>query len=345
MTLLMGPRVEGWRLDAITPDGEHIATLPLIRDSGRHDWAMDKANPLGMTCRIGGVMPDGSPLPDLRGVWLRGTYRCNGAEHILGTWVLARRPRKLTRYDATLTLTGVDPTAVLSRTRLRQTIAYPAGTPIAETAQGLIATYAPSLRAAVGDTDETLPTSLGFDAGTTVLDVCNKLLEVAVYRPLSPDRLGNVLAERWAAYDQRPTVGTFGRDDYSLRFQPEVDADDNELGRPDQIIARGKGGQDAAPVEAMWPEYAIPDAITETITGDYADAAAAALAARRRWSEAQARSLTAPLTGPWQPVEPGDILGWTWPRHGVDIRAELTGLATQWVLSSPTVYQLREVPL
>ena len=35
MTLLMGPRVEGWRLDAITPDGEHIATLPLIRDSGR----------------------------------------------------------------------------------------------------------------------------------------------------------------------------------------------------------------------------------------------------------------------------------------------------------------------
>lgn len=344
MTLLLGPRVESWALEAITPQGERIASLPLVEGSGRHDWSLTAANPSSMTATLGDRLADGAALPDWGDVWLRGVYRCNGEPHILGTWVASKAPTKLTATRRTTTLTGYDPTVLLSRAALRSGITYPQGTPIAETVQSLIALYTPAVSASIGDTDDTLRVALSFNVGTPVLTVCNKLLEAAVYRPLSPTRAGQIFTARWQPYEQRPTVGTFGHDDYHLLYLPDVTADDNLLSRPDQVTAEGKGGQDADPIIGMWPEYAIPNGVSVHITTEASDAPAVVLAARRHYEESRARSLTAPITGPWQPVKPGEVLGWRWDRHGVDVRAELMSLSSQWARKSPTTYQLREVP-
>lgn len=341
MSLIYGPRVEGWSLLALTPDGGAV-DLPLVAGSGRHGWDLSRANPGDLSAVVGPRLADGSPLPDWREVRLRGVYRCNGVTHTLGTWIPSRTPRQL-GVGERVQVSGVDLTGLLSRARLRRTVAYPAGTPISETVQALIATYTPSLAAAIGDTDETLRTSLGWDVGTPVLEVANKLLEAAAYTPLASTRDGVIHSARWRPYGERPTVGHFGHGTYAIPYVQDVTADDAHLSRPDQVIAKGRGGQDAGSVSGMWPEYAIPDAVVSTVETEATDVAAATLTARRAWEEARARSLTAPLSGPWQPVMPGDVLGWSWPRHGIEARAELTAMSTDWALGSPTSYQLREV--
>ena len=340
MAMILGDRVEGWQLDLIEPDGTLVETLPMAAGTGRHDWDTTRTNPGTMSAEVGG-----DAWEAVRGGgWLRGVYRCNGDAHVLGTWVMTEHRRSMTGTAATISLSGSDPTVLLSRTRLLQSLSCPAGTPIAETVRTLIERHAPMLTHAIGDTDETVRTLLGWDAGTPVLDAINALLvEAAVYSPLTPTRDGGVTSTRWVPYVSRSVVGVFDFGPDDLPFVPDVEPDDNLLSRPDQVVARGRGGQDAAGVVGQWPDYLVPGGLVETITTEAVDAPTAVLAARRHYEESRAESLSASLDGPWQPIDPHQIVRWRWPRWGTDIRAEVTGMSTRWVPSSPTTYQLRQV--
>lgn len=340
-TAITGPRVEGWQLDAITPDGDIIATLPMIKDSGQHDWQLDRLNPLGMSCTIADRMQDGSPLPTLRGLWLRATHRINGAEYLLGTFVVAGAPRHLTSTSETLRLTAVDPTVLLSRARLRKALTLPVATPVAETVRGLIGTYAPQVRAAIGDTDETLRTHTTFEPGTAVLDVVNTLLKAIAYTTLAPLPDGSLVSVPWVPSSMRATALAFD-DSTAAPYLPDLDIDDDYLTAPNEVIAIGQGGQDLPPVVGRWPDASPVNPVTEVIQTDATSIEVARMQARRRFDQAQASARRTSIDGPWQPIRPGQVAAFTYARHDIAARFELTALRTDWRTKSPTSYSLQE---
>lgn len=338
---ITGPRLEGWQLDAITPAGQIVCTLPMVKDSGQHDWQLDRPNPLGLSCTVGDRLASGDPLPDLRGLWLRATHRINGVSHLLATVVVTGAPRALTSTTSMLRLTGVDPTVLLSVARLRKQLTLPVATPIAETVRSLIATYTPLVTASIGDTDETLRTILTFEAGTPVLEVVTKLLEAAAYTRLAPRPDGSLWTTQWTPQSDRPTELTFN-DSGMAPFLPDLELDDNYLTAPNEVIALGKGGQDMPPVAGRWPDAPPLNPVTEVIDVDATSIEAARMQARRYFDTARGRARRTTVRGPWQPITPGEVAGFTYGRHDVSARFELTGLRTQWATRSPTDYTLQE---
>ena len=113
MTAITGPRTEGWRLTWTS--GTDAVDLPLILYSGGHDWHIDRAIPLGMSCQLGPRLADGSPLPDLRDGWIHGAHIINGTAHPIGKFKALGRPRHLSRTGDTYSLSAADPTCLLDR--------------------------------------------------------------------------------------------------------------------------------------------------------------------------------------------------------------------------------------
>jgi len=339
---ITGRRLEGWQLDAITPGGDILATLPMIKGSGQHDWQLDRLNPLGLSCVIADRMPDGSPLPDLRGLWLRATHRINGTTYLLATVVVAAAPRSFGATSSTLKLSGIDPTVLLSRARLRKSLTLPVATPVAETVRDLIAIYAPTVRASIGDTDETLRTNLTFEAGTTILEIINTLLDAVAYNRLAPRTDGLLVASRWVPQSERAAVLTFD-DATGAPYLPDVEMDDDYLSAPNEVLAIGQGGQDMPAVVGRWPDAPPLSPITEVIQTDATSIEAARMLARKYYDTAQATARSASFTGQWQPIEPGQIAGFTYGRHNVAGKQfELTALRSQWSTGPNTTYSLQE---
>lgn len=339
MTAITGPRTEGWRLTWTS--GADVVDLPLVLYSGGHDWHIDRAIPLGMSCQLGPRLADGSPLPDLRDGWIHATHIINGTAHPIGKFRALGRPRHLSRTGDTYSLSAADPTCLLDRAGLRSRVTYAAGTPIAETVRALVTLYTPSVIAIIGDTDETLREHLTFDAGTSVLEVCNKLLAAAAYTRLAPRVDGTLWSARWSPASQRPVVMSFGPGMAS--HLPDVDLEDDAFTRPTEVIARTRGGQDAEPIIGRWPDVTPPEPITEVIDVDATTVEAATLLARQRYEEAQQVTRWTTITGPWQPIAPGEVARFANPRRDLDLLAELQQLRTRWTVGSPTAYSLQEV--
>lgn len=334
MSAIIGPRNEGWLVDWL--NGSDVVGLPLVKGSGSHDWHLDRAIPLGMSCLLSDRLADESPLPDLREGWIRVTHIINNEPYTIGTFIHLPAPRHLSRTSQTVTLSAADPTRLLDRAGLRSRVTYPAGTPVAETVRELVATYAPAVSAVIDDTDETLREHLTYDAGSPVLMVCNKLLEAAAYAPLAPRTDGTLWSSRWVPVAERPVALTFAAG--MAPHVPEADIEEEE--RPSEVIARTRGGQDAVPILGRWPDYPPPNPITKVIDVDATSVPAATLLARRAYDEAQTATAWTTVTGPWQPVAPGEVARFTRPRHGVDLRAELVQLRTRWIVTAPTAYSL-----
>lgn len=341
LTVITGPRVEGWQLDAITPAGAILATLPVVKDSGQHDWQLDRDNPLGLSCTIADRMPDGSALPDLRGMWLRATHRINGIPYLLATVVVAGAPRTLTASTSTLKLSGIDPTVLLARAKLRKALTLPVATPVAETARSLIAVYTPLVRASIGDSDETLRTNVTFDAGTPILEIVNTLLAAAAYTQLAPLPDGTLVSTPWMSTATRGTTLTFNDTNGAL-FLPGMDFDDDYLAAPNEVLAIGKGGQDLPTVVGRWPDAPPSNPVTEVIQTDATGIETARMQAREHFEAKQASARRASFIGPWQPIRPGQVARFNYTRHDVNARFELTALRTDWRTGSPTTYSIQE---
>ena len=351
MSAITGSRTTSWRLDAITATGQHVARLALRDGSGSHDWTLDAEVPLSFRADIGPriLTDDGAPtdipLPELGGLWLRATHRIRQgddvADHVVATGPITGAPRHLA-VGETVRLRGMDPTRLLQRAGLRARLTLPTGTPIAETVTSLIAAYAPSVRADVGDTDETLREALSYDPGAPVLPVVNALLAAAGYTSLAPRRDGVLWSRRWLPPSQRPITLVFDRR-AEAPYLPDLELDDDAFARPDEVIARTRGSQDSPALVGRWPDYAPPDAITEVIDVEAATIEAATLQARQHWTERQMVTRETEIDGPWQPIDPGAIARFAFDRHGVDLLTEVRSLGTTWDQRGSTRFRLRGV--
>lgn len=265
--------------------------------------------------------------------------------HIIATVVPTDAPRKLTTTTSQLAVKAADPTHLLARAKLRRSITYPAATPIAETVRALIANYTPLVHAVIHDTDETLRENLTYDAGTPILTVINALLKAAGYNPLTPQPDGTLTSTAWTPPADRPTALHFADNAGHGAYMPELDIDDGRLQRPNEVIARTRGGQDSAPIVGRWPDVPPVDPIAEEITVDAASIEVARLLARQYHDQLQGASAATSIEGPWQPIQPQQVAGFSYNRHGIrDRRMLLTALQTRWQPSTPTVYDLQEVP-
>lgn len=334
VTAILGSRSESWRLQAITPAGDHVASLALVPDSGSHDWEVDRRNPLGLTCEVD------APSVSLSGLWLRITHIIGTEPHVMATCVVSDVERVLGRGER-WRIQATDPTYVLSDLRaLRHNLVLPAGTPVVSTVRSLLALYAPGLRVVVGDSDHTLRSEMAWPAGTDLLTVINALLGAITFTPLAPDPLGVLHSSLWTPVDDRPAVLVLGTDaglDAPFVGQATLTAATH---LPTEVIAVGQGS-DA--VVGRWPDHVPVDPVTEVIRGDWATVGDASLAARRHMEERSAEGRRTAVTGPWQPVIPGQIAAWSWPRHDITMRAEVIALDCRWGKGSPTTYQLQEV--
>lgn len=337
--IIVGDRTESWRLDAVTPDGSHVATLPLVPGSARRDWVDGRQNPLSITARV-----DGTDRTDFEGLWLRLTHTINDVPYLLATCVATDAPEDLERgrhYD----LEGVDPTYVLSDLRaLRRRLVCPAGTPVAETVRGLISQYAPEVRAVIGDTDETLREQLTWDAGTPVLTPINALLDAAGYNPLGAKPDGTLHSERWVSASQRPVAATIGPDvalDAPFIGKARIG---HRLHRPTEALWISPGGSDSPELVGRWPEYVPDSPVTISGRGDATSQAVANLKALGLLEEAWAVGRSTTVTGPLQPdIEPGMVVRWYWPRQGIDAKWLVLAMDTAATKRSPTPYRLQEV--
>lgn len=345
MAAISGSRSTSWRLDAITAGGVQVARLALRDGSGSHDWTLDAEVPLSLRADIGPRIltddgkPTDIPLPELGGLWLRVTHRINGVPHVVATGPITGAPRHFAEGE-TVRLRGMDPTRLLQRAGLRSRLTLPTGTPVAETVKSLIGAYAPSVVAAIPDTDETLREPLSYDPGAPVLPVVNALLTAAGYTPLAPRPDGTLWSARWTPPAERPITLTFDRD-AEAPYLPDLELGDDAFDRPDEVIARTRGSQDAPAVVGRWPDWAPPDAVTETIDVEATTTQAATLQARQHWTERQMVTRETEIDGPWQPITPGHIARFTFTRHGVDLLTEVRALGTTWDLRGSTRYRLR----
>ena len=191
----------------------------------------------------------------------------------------------------------------------------------------------------IGDTDETLRTHLAFDPGTPVLEPINTLLEAAAYTRLAPTVRGELWSRRWKPASERPAALTFSGQE--APFLPAAELD-GRLSTPNEVIAIGQGGQANDAVVGRWPDFAPTPPVTEVIDVEATTVEAATLQARQHLATLQGRSRTTSLEGAWQPITPGEVAGFEWPRHGVSSRFEVTDLRTQWTLGAPTSYTMQE---
>ena len=331
---------ESWRLDAIQPDGAHVATLPLVPGSARRDWVDGRQNPLSLTARV-----DADGTPDLAGLWLRLTHTVNDVPYVLATCVATDAPKDLGR-GRHLDIEAADPTYVLSDLQaLTYRLVCDPGTPVAETVRDLIATHAPEVRAVIGDTDETLREQLAWDAGTDILTPVNALLKAAGYTPLAAHPDGTLHSERWTPPALRPVAATIGTNaGIEAPFIGRARIG-HRLNRPNLSLYITPGSSTAAGLVGRWPEYTPANAVTITARGDATSQDAANLKAREEIEAAWAEGASTTVSGPLQPdIEPGTVVRWNWPRHDiVGPRWLVTGMDTTGGKGSRTNYRLQEV--
>src|SRR5690606_12748315 len=157
--------------------------------------------------------------------------------------------------------------------------------------------------------------------GDPVLRVVNDLLKAAGYTTLQPRPDGVLWSQRWAPPVERPTALVFDRDTQAP-YLPNLELDDDLSSRPTEVIARTRGSQSSPPLVGRWPDFAPADAITEVVDVEGTTIEAVTLQARRHFEERQQVTRQTEIDGPWQPVKPGDVVGFTLARHGIDFRAE-----------------------
>lgn len=344
---IAGGRTTSWRLDAITPTGEQVARLALRAGSGSHDWTLGAEVPLSFRADIGPRIltfdgqPTTDPLPDLRGLWARVTHRINGTPHVVATGPITGAPRHLA-VGETVRLRAMDPTRLLQRAGLRARLTLPVGTPVTETVRDLIASHAPAVTAVIGDTDETLREPLSYEPGDSVLRVIDALLQAAAYTTLAPRPDGTLWSSRWIPPSQRPAALTWDRA-VEAPYLPDVELEDDYMDRPDEVIARTRGSQDAPAIVGRWPDFAPPNAITEVIDVEATTVESATLQARHHFEDRQQVTRRTDIDGPWQPVEPGQVGRFAFARHGVDMRTEVQGISGQWDVRGSCSFALQEV--
>lgn len=320
-------RVGDWTIDAIAPSGDLLGRFAYVEHSGSHSWTQGRQSPMEGSCLIGTRLLDGSPLPDWATTWVRVTYHCDGVDHVVATGVPSAAPRTLDGGGEMLELAFLDPTYLLARARLRQRRTFEAGTPVAETVRALIATYAPVVRAVVGDTDETVRDTISFEVGTPILEIINKLLEAAGYMWLTPTADGVLRSSRWVPAAQRPVEAGFAPN--AAAFLPEVTIE-RDLLAPTEVVAKSSGSQANEGVVGKWPEFDVPNPITEVIEVEATSVAAATAQARKHFERARQRAARIPATGPFQPWLPGRVMPFQWQDHAVDELVELTEIRAEW---------------
>lgn len=329
---------EEWTLDLVERDGSPVATLDLIEGSGSDTYDLTRVSPHGMTCTLG------SQPPTLTGRLLRATYYANGEPYLLGTWTPTACRRRAADGADDWTLTGVDPTVRFTRARLRSAYPLSVGTPIAEEVVAIAARYAPDVTLAITDTDETLRAALTWSADTPVLTVLNDLLAASGYTGLRPQLNGALTAARLAA---APGVAIEWRDDLDgAPFLPDVELDDDTLERPNEVLAIVAGTASVAGLVGRWadPLAIARDGLlstsikAEAATQEAADAIAAAHAA----TLGRPRVMDT-VTGPWQPVLPGQGVRLTWAAKDIQRDALLVGKTSKWAAGGDATYNLKAV--
>lgn len=332
--------VEEWRLDLVERTGEHVATLDMLQDSGSDTWQAGRATPHSMSCQLG------TKPPMLRGRLLRATYTAAGQAYPLGVWLPRPTREHHTDTGTVWSLTGLDQTHRLAQAALRRPVSFPMGTPIAEAVRSLVAAHAPGLAVSIEDTDDTLRTPMTFDAGKTVaLTVANKLLEAAGHTPLRPRANGTLWSSRLVPASERAVAMEWRDGLDAAPFEPELELPGEMVDVPNEVIAIAPGGGTNPGLVGYWSDPAAIERygrLSLTIDIEATSQLAADRQARQRGLQPVAEASEATITGPWQPIDGGEIAELVWSERGIRRRAEITGKSTKWAPSASTTYTTRE---
>lgn len=134
----------------------------------------------------------------------------------------------------------------------------PAGSPIMDAIQGVIAWTGAEVNE-MPDIDTVTRTSMTWDPGTSALEIVNDLLDSANFFALSVDGLGGFRVARYVAPADRPIVHHFTAGEvYS--FTPEVDIDEDFFTVPNHVTltTQGEGGEDGLRATAVNSDPADP---------------------------------------------------------------------------------------
>lgn len=311
-----GDRSVDYRVDLIDSDGDVIAAdLPVDGGSLRGD--LSAASMWGGRLSATGALPD---VADLTAAFVRIVMMLDGDPHPLRWYRVTATPSTITAGVASWELEVIDPTIILARDLLVDDLAIPRGTQVDVWLRARVAGL--GLRLTVDDTPDTTRTDLFFDAGTSWLEVCNKVLASAVREPLRVTRDGVMQSLDWR---DPVTVGAAWRFEAGAAsiIGDGLKLDPDHLAIPNRVVVQARGDGEAPPIRGVWedrdpaspwrPDSGVDGRRRGWVTvlvrdADVTSAAAATRLAEREGRTRQVAAITLTVTHAWVPVDLGDIV-------------------------------------
>lgn len=326
-----------WTLAIVEADGTHVETLDRL--GGSMTLTSSSPHPNRLTANVG---------PKALRQLTAGRFVTVAQDGAPAEWFYPQAPaRHLTVAAEEFSLPGIDCTLALSRAKLRRGLTIPRGSFVREAVLGLLAEYAPLVRAAVGDNDGSLREELAYAPGAELHQPINAALLAGGMTALLPRAGGRLESVPWTAPSERPTAAVFAADTEptSAPFLPDMTVDGaSPEPSVNEVLAITRG---TPPIVGRWAdEAAIVEhgLVTEVVPGevDATDLAAAFVIARRHAETLRHRRQLA-FTGVYRPLRPGDVVEVRWPRWGVAGRWEIVSMRVSLSLSGDTAYDLMEV--
>ncbi len=249
-----GPAVTGkWRFQLLTPDLSTEVPWPenVGVTGGNLDWA------LGRAVKDGGKLtvqyPPGVPGLDWTQLRIRISWDMTypqQIQHTLGTYIPASA--ETTYHNGTriqpVSLHGM--TSLLAQQRLLQTFSVEKGANIEATLKGLLVDMPLGVQPLTG----VMPAGKVWDAGTTLLEVVNDLLDGGGYFAAHSTPEGVLGCRPYDTPAQRPIKHTFNTDGYSRGWKLKNDS----WAVPNRLVAKQRTDHTETPGAAVVVDTTSP---------------------------------------------------------------------------------------
>lgn len=304
------------------------------------------------------VLNDGSLTPrkagdllhPLSGFRLRVFRGLNGSREPLGVFRV-NKPRAIdSGFGPALSLTGVDLTRAVSRSRWIEPYVVASGTNVADAGRALLASRVPSLTFNLAPTPRTTPlTVFGLERDNDPFKDAASLFE-AVGHELFFDAAGVAVSRPVPDPEVDPVIGELVDGEQATLTSIEHDLDDEKA--YNGVIVVGEGASVGAPVRAeVWdddvnsPTYylgpygAVPFFLTSALITSQAQAVEAGRAVLRRVLRAQQSVSASCIPDPRR--APGDVLRVRGKAAGIDGVYAVATVTTPLDVSQPQAIRLR----
>lgn len=239
--LTRSPRVESWWVDLLTSDDASVGRLDGVT-------ALSLDHKAGATIHGGGTLELDDVGQDIDWLTMRVQpwFRVDGyGEWPLGVYLLGSPRARVVDGLTTWRVDLYDKIAILDQGGTAESYSLPAGTVVTDAARQIIED-AGETTVALTDSEETLPTGMVWEAGTTPLRIVNDLLAAINYWGVRCDRWGRyVLAPYSRPQDRSPVRGFVPAADSILVPDWTVDQDLVTVPNRAVVVSRGSADDEA----------------------------------------------------------------------------------------------------